>query len=25
MCQACKEIYDLYRGMNENLNETPGT
>jgi len=25
MCQACKEIYDLYRGMNENLNDTPGT
>jgi hypothetical protein len=25
MCQACKEIYDLYRGMNEDLNETPGT
>ena len=25
MCQVCKEIYDLYRGMNENLEETPGT
>ena len=25
MCQACKEIYDLYRGMNESLDDTPGT
>jgi hypothetical protein len=25
MCQVCKEIYDMYRSMNENLNETPGT
>jgi hypothetical protein len=25
MCQACKEIYDLYRGMSDNLNETPGS
>ncbi|HEX5367310.1 MAG TPA: DUF3039 domain-containing protein [Acidimicrobiales bacterium] len=24
MCQACKEIYDLYRGFDENLDETPG-
>jgi hypothetical protein len=23
MCQACKEIYDLYRAANENLGETP--
>ena len=23
MCQACKEIYDLYREVNENLNEKP--
>jgi hypothetical protein len=25
MCQACKEIYDLYRAANENLGETPST
>jgi hypothetical protein len=25
MCQACKEIYDLYRAANEGLNETPGS
>jgi hypothetical protein len=25
MCQACKEIYDLYRAANENLGETPQT
>ncbi len=25
MCQACKEIYDLYRAANENLGETPDT
>ncbi len=23
VCQACKEIYDLYRATNENLDETP--
>ena len=23
MCQVCKEIYDLYRATNENLNESP--
>jgi hypothetical protein len=23
ICQACKEIYDMYRGFNENLNERP--
>ena len=23
MCQACKEIYDLYRAANENLGDTP--
>lgn len=23
MCQKCKEIYDLYRSMNDNLGETP--
>lgn len=25
MCQRCKEIYDLYRAMNEDLSETPGS
>lgn len=26
MCQACKEIYDLYRGMSDGgLSETPGS
>lgn len=25
MCQACKEIYDMYRAVNENLNEVPGS
>lgn len=25
MCQACKEIYDLYRAANEDLHETPGS
>ena len=24
MCGVCKEIYDLYRAANEDLNETPG-
>jgi hypothetical protein len=23
MCQACKEIYEMYRGFNEHLNESP--
>lgn len=23
MCQACKEIYEMYRGFNEALNEQP--
>jgi hypothetical protein len=23
LCQACKEIYELYRAVNENLNESP--
>lgn len=23
MCQACKEIYEMYRGFNEELNEQP--
>lgn len=25
MCQKCKEIYELYRSMNENLGETPSS
>ncbi len=25
MCQVCKEIYDLYRAINGNLNETPAS
>jgi hypothetical protein len=25
MCQVCKEIYDLYRSMNDKLDETPST
>jgi Protein of unknown function (DUF3039) len=25
MCQACKEIYDLYRAANDGLGETPST
>lgn len=25
VCGACKEIYDLYRAVNEGLRETPGT
>jgi len=25
MCQACKEIYDMYRAANDGLSETPGT
>ena len=24
VCQACKDVYELYRGFNDNLNETPG-
>jgi hypothetical protein len=24
LCQACKDIYEMYRGFNEGLNETPG-
>jgi hypothetical protein len=24
MCAVCKEVYDLYRSMNEGLDETPG-
>lgn len=24
VCQACREIYDIYRGMNDNLRDTPG-
>ena len=23
MCQACKEIYEMYRGFNDDLNEQP--
>jgi len=23
MCQACKEIYEMYRGFNDELNEQP--
>ncbi len=23
MCQACKEIYEMYRGFNDGLNERP--
>jgi len=23
MCQACKDIYDMYRSANDGLNETP--
>ncbi len=23
MCQACKEIYEMYRGFNDGLNEQP--
>jgi hypothetical protein len=23
LCQACKEIYELYRAVNENLNDSP--
>ncbi len=23
MCQACKQIYDMYRGFNDGLDETP--
>jgi hypothetical protein len=23
MCQACKEIYEMYRGFNDKLNEQP--
>ena len=23
MCQACKEIYEMYRGFNDGLNENP--
>jgi hypothetical protein len=25
MCQTCKEVYGMYRSMNENLNETPNS
>jgi hypothetical protein len=25
MCQACKEIYDLYRMANDNLSDTPAS
>jgi hypothetical protein len=25
MCQACKEIYDLYRAANDGLGETPSS
>lgn len=25
MCQACKEIYELYRAANDGLGETPST
>ena len=25
MCQACKEIYDIYRAANDNLRETPNS
>lgn len=24
MCQACKEIYEIYRGVNDGLRDTPG-
>ena len=24
VCQACKDIYEMYRGFNDGLNETPG-
>jgi hypothetical protein len=24
VCQACRDIYDMYRGFNDGLNETPG-
>lgn len=24
VCQRCKEIYDMYRGFNDGLRETPG-
>jgi hypothetical protein len=24
VCQACREIYDMYRGFNDGLDETPG-
>lgn len=25
LCAPCKEIYDLYRSMNDGLDDTPGT
>lgn len=25
VCQACREIYEMYRGFNDRLDETPGT
>lgn len=25
VCQACKEVYELYRGFNDGLSETPRT
>jgi hypothetical protein len=24
MCQRCKDVYDMYRGFNDGLSETPG-
>jgi hypothetical protein len=24
VCQACRDIYDMYRSFNDGLNETPG-
>jgi hypothetical protein len=24
VCQACRDIYDMYRGFNDGLDETPG-
>ncbi len=23
LCQACKEVYDMYRALNDGLNDTP--
>lgn len=25
LCQVCKEVYDLYRAVNDNLSETPAS